>query len=288
MLLSSVPLGIPTSTAPTLAHLRLPPVVGVLLLLVACQESGSPDPALSAYPPARGTVVIVHGAWGGAWDWRETADSLEAMGYATHRVTLTGLGERSHLLTPEVDLTTHITDVVNVLAWEELDDVILVGHSYGGMVITGVAERVPDRIQRLVYLDAFLPLGGECALVVGRDDAPDDACSPEGLSEAWGQNVVDGAVPPGWVPEDAPIPRDSPHPGGTFTERIHLAGEPGHGLAATYIITRESPGGLDDFNVAADRAEALGWPVVEYVGNHVPYREDPGGIARLFVEMEAR
>jgi hypothetical protein len=156
------------------------------------------------------------------------------------------------------------------------------------MVITGAAEAVPERIQRLVYFDAFLPRDGECALVVGRVDAPEDACGPEGLTDAWGAAAVDGAVPAGWVPGDAPIPRDAPHPARTLTERIQLAGDPGSGLPATYIITRETPGGEDGFEGSAERAETLGWPVVEYIGNHVPYREDPGGIARLFLAMQER
>jgi pimeloyl-ACP methyl ester carboxylesterase len=267
---------------------RLLLLLASALLLGACTPTapGTPGPSPGSEP--RGTVVIVHGAWGGAWDWRETADSLEAMGYATHRVTLTGLGERNHLLTPDVDLTTHVTDVANVLRWEELEDVILVGHSYGGMVITGVAEVVPERIRRLVYFDAFLPRDGECAMSIGREEGPEALCSRAAADRVMGNPVVNGAIPAGWVPDDAPIPRDMPHPVGTLVERIELAGEPGHGLPAAYVITRETPGGPDGFNVPAERAEALGWPVVEYIGDHVPYREDPGGIARLFVGFEGR
>jgi pimeloyl-ACP methyl ester carboxylesterase len=237
-------------------------ILAVTALLPGCAPADPvPGPPVDA---SRGTVVIVHGAWGGAWDWRETADSLEALGYDTHRVTLTGLGERSHLLSPDIDLSTHVTDVVNVLRWEEMEDVILVGHSYGGMVITGVAEVVPERIRRLVYFDAFLPMDGTL----------------------MGTSLVDGAIPAGWVGEDATIPMDVPHPAGTLVEPLPLAGEPGHGIPAAYIITREVAGGEDGFNVPAERAAALGWPVVEYVGDHVPYREDPGGIARLFVSFE--
>ena len=265
---------------------RLCPLLVSTLLLGACAGTPPGNSGPTPLPGSMGTVVIVHGAWGGAWDWRETADSLEAMGYETHRVTLTGLGERNHLLSPEVDLTTHVTDVANVLRWEELEDVILVGHSYGGMVITGVAEVVPDRIRRLVYFDAFVPRDGECAMSIGRDQGPEALCSRDAADRAMDNAVVNGAIPPGWVPADAPIPRDVPHPVGTLVERIRLAGQPGHGLPAAYIITRETPGGPDGFDVAAERAEAMGWPVVEYIGDHVPYREDPGGIARLFVGCE--
>jgi pimeloyl-ACP methyl ester carboxylesterase len=255
--------------------------------LLACGAGERPEQAPPGVADASaGTVVIVHGAWGGAWDWRETADSLESLGYETHRVTLTGLGERNHLLSADIDLTTHVTDVANVLRWEELEDVILVGHSYGGMVITGVAEVVPERIRRLVYLDAFLPMDGECAMAIGRPGGPEESCRPASLGEAMGMSVIDDAIPPGWVPEDAAVPKDVSHPVGTLVEPLDLEGDPGHGVPIAYIITREEPGGEDGFDVPAERADALGWPVVEYVGGHVPYREDPGGIARLLVSFE--
>src|SRR5581483_12288456 len=99
--------------------------------------------------------------WGGGWEWREVARALEAKGHAVSRVTLTGLGERSHLLSPAVDLDTHVQDVVAHLELDDLRDVVLVGHSYGGMVVTGAADRVPERIARLVYVDAFVPNDGE-------------------------------------------------------------------------------------------------------------------------------
>jgi pimeloyl-ACP methyl ester carboxylesterase len=105
----------------------------------------------------------VHGAWGGGWDWKHVDQLLTADGYKVYRPTLTGQGERSHLASTNIDLDTHIQDIVNVIVWEDLHDVVLVGHSYGGMVITGVADRVPDRIRRLVYVDAFVPDNGESA-----------------------------------------------------------------------------------------------------------------------------
>ena len=265
-----------------------PGTLALTALTVAAAQACAPPDTVPAPPSdaTAGTVVIVHGAWGGAWDWRETADSLEALGYDARRVTLTGLGERNHLLSPDIDLSTHVTDVVNVLRWEELEDVILVGHSYGGMVITGVAEVVPERIRRLVYFDAFLPLDGECALAVGRTEGPDTLCTPEGLEELMGASLANNTIPAGWVEDGASVPSDLPHPAGTLAEPLDLAGDPGNGIPAVYIITREEAGGADSFDVAAERAEAMGWPVVEYVGDHTPYRQDPGGIARLFVRWD--
>jgi pimeloyl-ACP methyl ester carboxylesterase len=108
------------------------------------------------------TYVIVHGAWGAAWPWnRIVVPLLRQAGHMVYAVTLTGLGERAHLGTPDTDLDTHIQDVCNVLFYEDLHDVILAGHSYGGMVITGVADRMPERIAQLVYLDAAVPSDGE-------------------------------------------------------------------------------------------------------------------------------
>jgi pimeloyl-ACP methyl ester carboxylesterase len=107
------------------------------------------------------TYVIVHGAWGGGWAFRQVDSLLTADGHKVFRPTLTGQGEKVHLASTNINLSTHIQDIVNVILFEDLHDIVLVGHSYGGMVITGVADRVPDRIQRLIYVDALLPLDGE-------------------------------------------------------------------------------------------------------------------------------
>lgn len=106
-------------------------------------------------------IVLVHGAFHGGWCWRDVAARLRTDGHQVFTPTLTGLGERSHLLSAAVDLDTHIDDVVNVIEWEELNEVVLVGHSYGGMPVTGAADRMPARIAALVYLDAYAPEDGE-------------------------------------------------------------------------------------------------------------------------------
>src|SRR6185437_2887529 len=101
------------------------------------------------------TYVLVHGAWHGGWCWKRVRKPLQAQGHEVFTPTLTGIGERSHLLSPQVNLETHIEDVVNLIRWEELSNVVLCGHSYGGAVISGVADRIPERIGALIYLDAF-------------------------------------------------------------------------------------------------------------------------------------
>jgi pimeloyl-ACP methyl ester carboxylesterase len=101
--------------------------------------------------------VLVHGAWAGAWAWLRVADRLTARGHRVFAPALSGLGERSHLAHLAIELSTHVDDVVNEIRWKDLDGVVLVGHSYGGIVITGVAERVYERIASIVYVDAFIP-----------------------------------------------------------------------------------------------------------------------------------
>ncbi len=110
------------------------------------------------------TFVLVHGAWHGGWCWSRVARLLRERGHDVFTPTMTGLGESSHLLSSRITLMTHIKDVVGVLRWEDLEDVVLVGHSYGGMIITGAADREAGRIRSLVYLDAFVPADGESAL----------------------------------------------------------------------------------------------------------------------------
>ncbi len=110
------------------------------------------------------TFVLVHGAWHGGWCWKRVAKHLRSQGHEVHTPSLSGLAERSHLMTRLVNLETHILDIVNLFRWEELSEVVLCGHSYGGMVITGAADRVSDRVRSLVYLDAFLPENGQSLL----------------------------------------------------------------------------------------------------------------------------
>ncbi len=115
------------------------------------------------------TYILVHGGGHGGWCYQPVARLLRAQGHEVYTPTLTGLGEREHLLGPHVDLDLHVTDVVKVLEFEDLHDVILVGHSYGGMVITGVADRVPERLANLVYLDAACPQNGQSLVDVAAD-----------------------------------------------------------------------------------------------------------------------
>src|SRR6202165_3524917 len=143
--------------------LRLAVFRNLLVILLLANALNIAASAQTAKPTSvtKPTIVIVHGAWGGSWAWRRVDTLLREKGFNVYRPQLTDLGERVHLSRPDIGLSTHIDDVVNTILFEDLHDIILVGHSYGGMVITGVADRVPDRIRRLVYVDAFVPGDGE-------------------------------------------------------------------------------------------------------------------------------
>ena len=171
------------------------------------------------------TIVLVHGAWSGGWNWRDVARILRRAGHDVYAPTMTGLGERNHLASPAIDLDTHITDVANVLLYEDLRDVVLAGHSYGGMVITGVAERLPDRIAHLVYVDAYVPRDGESLL---------DLVSPEAraILEDQFRAGADGWRHPGL---SGLTPRHTPHPWRTFTQPLTVTNPAAAAIPRSYL-----------------------------------------------------
>lgn len=220
------------------------------------------------------TLVIVHGAWGGAWQFSKVDPLLRERGFDVRRVTLTGLGERVHLASPDIGLGTHVDDVVNVILFENLRDIILVGHSYGGMVISGVAERVPERIARLVYLDAFVPEDGESLMTARR--------ARRGTLELE-KMTRDGFVIPVWVRPDKPHPFDVPHPLKTFSDPLSLKNPDAARIPALYVLTVD-PGKApeeDDFAGFAARARARGWRVVVFEGDHNPQWHKPVETAEM-------
>jgi pimeloyl-ACP methyl ester carboxylesterase len=178
------------------------------------------------------TYVLVHGGGHGGWCYQRVARLLRAKGHEVYTPTLTGLGERSHLLSPAIDLNLHVTDVVKVLEFEDLRDVILVGHSYGGMVITGVADRATDRIGHLVYLDAATPKNDQSLV---------DVAGPYILAaRAEGRSRVVDGVELVLFPGEDPMnffgvknpeqiawmkPKLTPHPWKCFEQKLVLANE---------------------------------------------------------------
>jgi pimeloyl-ACP methyl ester carboxylesterase len=225
------------------------------------------------------TYVLVHGAWSGAHGWRTVRSLLQQAGHQVFTPSLTGLGERAHLATPEVNLTTHIQDVTNAIVFEDLSDIILVGHSYGGMVVTGVADRMPERIQHLVYLDAFLPADGQSLYDMGGGGAR--------ASSDW-------RVPPMQITSD---PNDSEaewhrvrrldQPRATFEEKVMLtAPTESRPFSLTYIVAtgRPDPGPVFD-RIAEGLRGNQRWTVREIAGGHSMIRTNPDGLTRLFLEL---
>lgn len=245
----------------------------LLLLLtmysaVAALAQTKPVAVANGHP----TIVLVHGAWGGSWDWRRVDSLLTGRGYNVYRPALTGQGERVHLASPEVGLSTHINDVVNTILFEDLHDIILVGHSYGGMVITGVADRVPDRIRQVIYLDAFVPNDGDNAQTL--------------FGARWAglkATIANGFVVPAWVKPDQQPPKDVPQPLGTFTEPIVLKNAAARQLPTRYILTVDAGKRPqdDDFYAQAERARQRGWPVQQITADHNAQRTAPQALVEL-------
>ena len=205
------------------------------------------------------TIVIVPAAFHGGWRWKEVRAALQAAGHEVYALTLTGLGERSHLATPEVGLDTHTQDVVNALEYEDLRDVVLLGQSYSGMVLTAVADRAAARLARLIYVDAFLPRDGECML---------DLFSPETRASWEEQARVAGE---GWrvPPFNPPDWRSSPQPLKTVQQPLRLTGTGSSTVPGTYVhCTVKS--GWDFCALSAERARERGWPMYDLATGHNP------------------
>jgi pimeloyl-ACP methyl ester carboxylesterase len=209
------------------------------------------------------TLLFVHGAWGGGWEYAKIDSLLRAKGDIVFHPTLTGLGERVHLANPEINLSTHITDIVNVIKFENLHNVVLIGHSYGGMVITGVAELIPERIERLIYLDAFVPNNGE-SIKTQSGPAWDKLISP--LIKDGFVGYPFGAIKPN-------PPTDVPQPLKTFTETIQISNPLTKKIPTAYILmTKDGKGG---FELAVSRARERGWKFLTFEGGHYPMRDQP-------------
>lgn len=245
-----------------------------LLLGVSC-ASAPPEKTVQSDLQ---TIVFVHGAWGGGWQYTKVQPLLEEAGYKVFRPTMTGLGERVHLAGPEVGLSTHIEDIVKVFEFEDLHEVVLVGHSYGGMVIAGVAERVPERIAKLVYFDAILPEDGESVADLFGDAIDTMATAGGGGAEPW-------QLVPRWVEEGKLPPVDVPQPLLTFTEPIVLENQEAARLPAAFLLTIEAGNEADDFDTFADRARARGWEVIEMQGSHNPHWFQPEAFVEVLMQI---
>ncbi len=231
------------------------------------------------------TFVLVHGAWGGAHGFRTVRGPLRAAGHEVFTPSLTGIGERVHLASPQVDLTTHVTDVVNTILYEDLTDIVLLGYSYGGMVVTGALEHVADRVRHLVYLDAFVPANGESLNdVAGAPSGPTAAAAGPGTQ--WLIPLLFRA--PDGAPEQDP--RLTPHPVGCFTEPVRLA-QPleRYPFTRTYIKALREPRLAERpsaFWRAGDYAKASpDWRYLEMDTDHLAPVNRPAELAGLLREL---
>ena len=234
------------------------------------------------------TYVLVHGAWRGSWIWKRVRRLLQARGHEVFTPTLTGVADRSHLSSPNVNLDTHITDVANLIRWEELSDVILCGHSYGGCVVSGVADRVPDRIGALVYLDAFVLENGRCL---------NDMLPPEVRSErlALAKEVGDGwKLPPISAEEFNVNPRDRDwvNRQGTmqslacFEQPMNLTGALNQIINITYILASGwSPSPFPQFY---EKAKAKGWKTITIECGHDVMLDRPEELAEQLLAVSPR
>ena len=197
------------------------------------------------------TFLICHGAWSAGWAWKKVRPLLSAAGHEVFTPTYTGLGERAHQANPTVDLETHIKDVLAVIEFEDLKDIVLVGHSYGGMVATGVADRVPERVQQLIYLDAFVPDNGQSVVSLRSPTAPSAAASasreprlahpaqPDAARHVCGRPRLDHAAPAAAAHQDLHATAGIARAQTRKAPQLHLL----HAQDRGTICSRNSPSG---------------------------------------------
>ena len=236
------------------------------------------------------TFVLVHGGWHGGWCWRDVAPALRDAGHEVHTPTLTGLGACAHLLDllgPRLDLETHLAEVVGLLEYEDLHDAVLVGHSYSGMLIAGAADRVPERISQLVYLDAFVPENGQSLF---------DLLAPERRAMFEQRAREEGA---GWrvpalspaalgVTDEAQVrwlaPRLTPQPLGTFEQPLALANPAASTrLPRTYVHCTASAVASSFAPFAARLRDAPGWRYRELATAHDAMITEPAAVAEVLL-----
>ncbi|HXY50372.1 MAG TPA: alpha/beta hydrolase [Terriglobales bacterium] len=226
------------------------------------------------------TFVLVHGAWGGSWCWKRVREGLQAQGHRVFTPTLTGIGERSHLLSPDINLDTHIADVVNLIRWEELSHVVLCGHSYGGCVVSGVADRIPERIDALIYLDAFVPESGQSLHdTLPREMRDAQVQAARAVGDGWKVPPIPAVVfnvnvgDRDWVDRQRTL-----HPLATLQQPLRLTGGIARVKSITYILaTGWSPSPFPPF---FERAKAKGWKTLTIECGHDVMLDRPEELTR--------
>jgi len=234
--------------------------------------------------------LLVHGAWHGGWCWKRVARLLRAAGHEVFMPTLTGLGEREHLMSADIGLDTHVQDVLGVLEYEDLRDVVLVGHSYGGIVIAGVAEKAAERLAQLVYLDAFVPNDGQSltdfqppevlATLKEKTRAEGDGYKlPSCPAEFFGITNEDDLA---WVK-----PRLNHHPFKTMLDAVQLTNPQAAKIPRTYIYCNNPA--IGPFGQFAERLQTdESWRYVELATGHDAMITEPEKLTELLLEIAAK
>lgn len=224
--------------------------------------------------------VLVHGGNMGGWCWREVANYLRSEGHEVFTPTLTGFGERAHLVNRDVGLYTHVQDIVGVLECEDLQEVILVGYSYAGMVISGVAEGVPERLSHLVYLDAYIPKDGQSVI---------DIVGPEITS--YHMDLVQEKGD-GWlIPVDLPPPKFQPQPWLTCTQALEIKNPAAVKITRAFIhptirpVDKPLTAHMPPLDRAAEEAKANGWWYREIEAHHGVVFTHPKELSELLLEL---
>ncbi len=235
--------------------------------------------------PSR-TFVLLPGSWCGGWCWTPVTEHLAAAGHRVIPLTFTGVGERAHLLSAAITLETHVADIINAIRYADLYDVVLVAHSYGGIAMTVAVDRIPDRIRHVVYLDAMVPLSGECAM----DIIPENDLAQR--MRRIGRSNLSLPAPIG-ANFSTPGMRDwfhshlTPQPLQPYLDRIELRHPHGNGLPVTYVVC--TPGRLPAIMLSAERARAIAsWRVLEVVSGHNVHLHRPADVAKILLDCAER
>jgi pimeloyl-ACP methyl ester carboxylesterase len=227
--------------------------------------------------------VLVPGGYGGSWIWREVARSLWAAGHEAYAPSLTGLGERAHLAQPDIDLSTHITDVVAEITYSDLTNVYLVGYSLGGVVATGVAEQIPERIACLVYLDALVPKDGESAADLFGPEATEMIIQAvDAYGDGW-------KILPGPALTDK-YPKFTPQPLKTGLEKVSLKNPLAAKLPRAFIYcplnkTGEDPAHINIAKTANEVKNDPAWRYFEIQADHLVILEEPHKVTEVLLEL---
>lgn len=257
-------------------------IAGAGVLAAACSTTGH----LSAKSASPKTFVLLHGAWHGGWCWKRVEQPMRAAGHRVYTPTQTGVGERSHLLAKDITLDVFVKDLVNVLEWEDLTDVVLVGHSFGGIGITGAADRARSRIRHLVYLDSLILQNGQSPFSVL---PPDVVAARRKLAQEFSGGLSMPVPDPSafGVKEPADVAwlksKCTPHPLSTYENPLNLNGPVGNGLPATYIAVKP-----DYAPLSASRAFAKtqpGWRYLEIDAGHDAMVTSPKALTDILMSI---